>query len=51
MAMADYFSHTGSNGSTLVQRVEDQGFDTFPVGENIAAGYYSVRSVVIAWMW
>lgn len=51
MAAANFFAHAGSNGSTLVDRVAAAGFLTFPLGENIAAGYSSVRALVLAWMW
>lgn len=51
MASNNFFSHTGSNGSTLGSRAADAGFDSFPLGENIAAGFQSVRAVVLAWMW
>ena len=51
MATNNFFSHTGSDGSTVAERSADAGFDTFPLGENIAAGYRSVRAVVLAWMW
>lgn len=51
MAVNAYFSHLGSNNRTLQDRIEAFGFDTFPLGENIAAGYNTVRDVVLAWMW
>ena len=51
MAVNAYFSHTGSGNRSLEYRAEEFGFDTFPLGENIAAGYNSVRAVVLAWMW
>lgn len=51
MAVNAYFSHLGSNNRTLQDRAEEFGFDTFPLGENIAAGYNTVRDVVLAWMW
>lgn len=51
MAINAYFSHTGSNNRTLADRAQEFGFDTFPLGENIAAGYNSVRAAVLAWMW
>ncbi|KAL3158285.1 hypothetical protein ABBQ38_010530 [Trebouxia sp. C0009 RCD-2024] len=50
MAVNAYFSHLGSNNRTLQDRAEEFGFDTFPLGENIAAGYNTVRDVVLAWM-
>ena len=51
MATQNYFSHTGSDGSGLEDRAANNGFYTFPLGENIAAGYISIQSVVLAWMW
>lgn len=51
MSANNFFSHTGSNGSTLGTRAADAGFESFPLGENIAAGFQSVRAVVLAWMW
>lgn len=51
MAVNAYFSHVGTGNRTLQERAEYFGFDTFPLGENIAAGYNSVRAVVLAWMW
>lgn len=51
MAVNAYFSHVGTGNRTLQERAESFGFDTFPLGENIAAGYNSVRAVVLAWMW
>ena len=51
MAADNYFSHTGSDGSGLEDRAANNNFYTFPLGENIAAGFVSIQSVVIAWMW
>ena len=51
MADANYFSHTGSDGSGLEDRAVAANFYTFPLGENIAAGYATVRDAVLAWMW
>ncbi|CAL8471326.1 g10868 [Coccomyxa elongata] len=50
MATQDYFSHTGSDGSGLEDRASNNNFYTFPLGENIAAGYISVQTTVLAWM-
>lgn len=38
MVANNFFSHTGSNGSTLVDRVRAQGYAFTYVGENLAAG-------------
>ena len=44
-------SHTGSDGSTMVQRDERAGYVGWnALGENVAAGYPDVDSVVAAWM-
>lgn len=51
MAINNYFSHVGSNNSTLQDRAQQAGFLTFPLGENIAAGYNSVLDTALAWMW
>ncbi len=49
MASASIFTHAGSDDSSVASRIADAGFDTFPLGENIAAGYGSVRAVALAW--
>jgi uncharacterized protein YkwD len=44
-------SHTGSNGSTMVQRAEAAGYRGWTsLAENVAAGYTSVTSVMSGWM-
>jgi uncharacterized protein YkwD len=44
-------SHTGSNGSTMSQRVQAAGYLGWTsLGENVAAGYPSVTSVMGGWM-
>lgn len=51
MARLDYFSHTGRNGSSFVDRLEDAGYPRrHAAGENIAYGYTTAESVVDAWM-
>lgn len=53
MACNDFFSHTGSDGSSVGDRVSAQGYSWSRVGENIYAGsgsYGSPRSAVEAWM-
>ena len=49
MAFSGTFSHAGSDNSTVASRIAEAGFDTFPLGENIAAGYATVQSVALAW--
>lgn len=50
MAFNDFFSHTGSNGSNVGQRIAAQGYSYSTWGENIAAGYGSAASAVNGWM-
>jgi uncharacterized protein YkwD len=50
MALNDFFSHTGSNGSSPWDRILAQGYSFSTAGENIAAGYPSPESVVAGWM-
>ncbi len=50
MANNDFFSHTGSNGSSAVQRAQAEGYIYPYVGENIAAGYSTPEAVIAAWM-
>lgn len=51
MATNEFFSHYGSDGSSLVDRVREVGYTGWTaVAENIAAGYPSAASVVDGWM-
>jgi uncharacterized protein YkwD len=50
MADNNYFSHTSLDGRTLGARVSAAGYSWSSVGENIAAGYGSVQTVVDGWM-
>lgn len=50
MATNNFFSHTGSDGSTLRQRVPAAGYNYYKAGENIAAGQTSVAQVMADWM-
>ena len=50
MAVHDYFSHTGRDGSTVADRVDRKGYDWRAVGENIAAGYDSPAEVMRGWL-
>lgn len=50
MATKAFFSHTGSNGSTFVQRIQAAGYSFTAAGENIAAGQTTPASVVQGWM-
>ena len=51
MAIDDFFSHAGLDGRSFSDRIRDAGYSgTTPLGENIAAGQTSPRSVVDGWM-
>lgn len=50
MAQQNYFSHTSLDGRTLGERVSATGYAWRSVGENIAAGYRTARSVMLGWM-
>lgn len=50
MATKNFFSHTGSNGSTVGTRVTAAGFKWSYVNENIAAGYTTTTAVVNGWL-
>lgn len=49
MAIRNYFSHTSLDGRTMADRINATGYLWLAIGENIAAGYASVPSVVAAW--
>lgn len=49
MSAHNYFSHTGQNGSSFVDRAKAQGHPS-PGAENIARGQSSAASVMDAWM-
>ena len=46
----DFFSHTGSDGSSFGQRAQRAGYEGSPRGENIAWGYSSPSDVMQGWM-
>ncbi|MGD1913466.1 MAG: CAP domain-containing protein [Rivularia sp. (in: cyanobacteria)] len=50
MAVSDFFSHTGSNDTTVGARTAAAGYESPYVGENIAAGYITAEEVVRGWM-
>ncbi|HPG78339.1 MAG TPA: CAP domain-containing protein [Piscinibacter sp.] len=50
MVTNNFFSHTGSSGSTLSTRVNATGYAWSALGENIAAGYGTVNIVMDGWM-
>ncbi len=50
MAANDYFSHTSADGRSMADRVDATGYAWSSLGENIAAGYATVDSVIDGWM-
>jgi uncharacterized protein YkwD len=51
MAKNDYFSHTGRDGSSFVDRLARAGYPKdAAAGENIAYGYGTAQAVVNGWM-
>ena len=50
MALRDLFSHTGSDGSTMVSRIAATGYGYSQLAENVAAGYASAEDTVAGWM-
>lgn len=50
MAVDDFFSHTGADGSTAFDRISAEGYQYRKAAENIGAGYSTPESVVNAWM-
>lgn len=50
MGSKNFFSHTGSDGSTFTQRITWAGYPWRTAGENIAAGYSTPSAAVNGWM-
>ena len=51
MARKDYFSHTDSQGRGIGERVPTFGYTNYALmRENLAAGHFTAREVVDAWM-
>jgi uncharacterized protein YkwD len=51
MAKNNYFSHTGRDGSSFVDRLSRAGYPKEgAAGENIAYGYGTAQAVVNGWM-
>jgi len=51
MAAGNFVSHTGSGGSTFVQRIEAAGYTPWwRLAENVAGGQPTPAAVVAAWM-
>ncbi len=49
MVANNFFSHTGSNGSTLLGRVAATGYTWSSLRENIAGGYPTIDAVMTGW--
>jgi uncharacterized protein YkwD len=49
-ARSERMSHTGSDGSTMVQRIDRVGFAWRSAAENVAYGYDSPAAVMAGWM-
>ena len=50
MANENFFGHQGSDGSSAGDRMSAAGYRWSAWGENVAAGYYSVSSVMQGWI-
>jgi uncharacterized protein YkwD len=46
----NFFEHTGSDGSTLQDRINKYHYSWSIIGENIAEGYSSEKDVVEGWI-
>lgn len=49
MAANSFFSHTGSNGSSVGQRAKSAGYTWCTVSENIAKGYREQSDAIEGW--
>jgi uncharacterized protein YkwD len=50
MAQNNFFSHTGSDGSSPWDRIADAGYHLRTGGENVGAGYPTAADMVNGWM-
>lgn len=50
MALKNFFSHQGTDGSFVDDRATIEGYDFIKVGENLAAGFASPEESVDAWL-
>ena len=50
MLTNNFFSHTGSDGSSMSKRATDAGYKWSALSENIAWGYKSLPSVIDGWV-
>ncbi len=49
MSNGQFFSHTGSDGSSVAIRASKAGYKWSWIGENIAIGYSTISEVVDGW--
>ncbi len=50
MTTYNFFSHTGSDGSSVSSRADAQQYEWSAIGENIAAGQNTAQEVVEGWL-
>ena len=50
MSFNNFFSHTGSNGSSVGDRVTAEGYNWTNVGENIASGQTTPEAALESWL-
>jgi uncharacterized protein YkwD len=51
MVEQDYLEHTSRDGRMMADRMAEAGFTGgFPIGENIAADYFTASDVMAGWM-
>jgi uncharacterized protein YkwD len=50
MALRDFVSHVNPDGLSVLDRVQDEGYPSRAIAENIAAGQTTPQDVVNAWM-
>jgi uncharacterized protein YkwD len=50
MAEGNFFSHVGSDGSEVAERLEAQGYDWRAYAENLGCGYASPADLVEGWL-
>ncbi len=50
MTAHNFFSHTGSDGSSVSARADAQSYDWVAIGENIAAGQETAQEVIEGWL-
>jgi len=50
IAARQKLDHTGRDGSSITTRVSDTGYSWSAVAENIAYGYWDIKSVIQGWV-